>query len=89
VGETATLARALEGTAHGAGTDGGWLPARLGRAVLRPRPKVDRGCVFAAAFLFLPRISALTGDIGVTLGLVERVGPSDDCPLPLMLSLIA
>jgi len=88
-GETPTLARALEGTAHAAGTCGGWLPARLGLAVLNPRPNVGGGCVLCAAFLFLPRISALAGDIGITLGLVERAGPSDDSLLPLTLSLVA
>jgi hypothetical protein len=88
-GDTPTLARALEGTAHGTDCRAGWLPARFGRSVLSSSTSVGRGCPRGPSILFLPRISALVGDIGSTLGLVERASPADDPLLPLTLPLLA
>jgi hypothetical protein len=83
-----TLARALEGTAHGTECRAGWLPARFGRSVLSSSPNVGKGCPRGLSIPFLPRISALVGDTGSTLGLVERARPADDF-LPLTLPLLA
>lgn len=83
-----TVARTLEGTAHGAECRAGWLPARFGRSLLKSSTGVGRGCSLGPPILFLPRISALVGEIGSTLGLVERARPDDDL-LPLALSLLA
>jgi hypothetical protein len=81
-GDTPTLACVIEDIAHGVECRAGWLPARFGRLVFNSSPSVGGG-------FFLPRLSALVGDSGSTLGLVERVKLADDCLPPLTLPLLA
>jgi len=88
-GDTPTLARVLKGIAHGAECRAGWLPARFGRSMFNSSPSVGKGCPRSPSILFLPRISALAGDMGSTLGLVERARPADGRLLPLTLPLLA
>jgi hypothetical protein len=85
-GDTPTV---LKGISHGAECRAGWLPARFGRSLFNSSPSVGGGCPRGPSVLFLPRLSALVGDSGSTLGLVERARPADDCLLPLTLSLLA
>ena len=87
-GDTPTLARDLKGISHGVDRRAGWLPARFGRSVFNSSPSVGGGCPRGPSVLFLPRFSALVGDSGSTLGLVERARPLDDLP-PLTLPLLA
>lgn len=89
VGDTPTLASVLKGIAHGVECRAGWLPARFGHSVFNSSPNVGGGCPRGASILCLPRLSALVGDIGSTLGLVERARPADDCLRPLTLPLLA
>jgi len=88
-GDTPTLARVLKGIAHGVECRAGWLPARFGRSVFNSSPSVGGDCPRGPSVLFLPRLSALVGDSGSTLELVERARPADDRLLPLTLPLLA